>query len=159
MEVQHTCCDLLNLLQPSAFKMDAHLQETWLFFTFKNLRFYAKYPLPEYIRRQRARLQQLLGERRSFKDSRTMISVCSFLYTLVLFSELSSHLVTVAMPATKVEDSATELDGLGLILGDEPMTDPSAVYRRSQVLDNSVTDEDGRPKIIIVSVSVTYDFF
>lgn len=88
-----------------------------------------------------------------------MISVCSFLYTLVLFSELSSHLVTVAMPATKVEDSATEQDGLGLILGDEPMTDRPAVYRRSHVLDNSVTDEDGRPKIIIVSVSVTYDFF
>lgn len=89
-----------------------------------------------------------------------MISVCSFLYTLVLFSELSSHLVTVAMPATKVEDSVTEQDGLSLILGDEPMTEPAVVppvYRRSHVLDNSMRDEDGRPKVI-VSVSVTSDF-
>lgn len=84
-----------------------------------------------------------------------MISVCSFIYTLVLFSELSSHLVTVAMPATKVED-ATEQDGLGLILGGESMTQPAevpSVYRQNSVLDNGVRDEDGRPKIIIVSVS------
>lgn len=81
----------------------------------------------------------------------TMISVCSFIYTLVLFSELSSHLVT----ATKVED-ATEQDGLGLILGDGPMTQPAdgpSVYRQNSVQDNSVRGEDGRPKIIIVSVS------
>ncbi|XP_038595065.1 pro-MCH [Micropterus salmoides] len=83
-----------------------------------------------------------------------MMSVCSVLYTLVLFSELSSHLVTVAMPATKVEDGITEQDGLGLFLGDEPMTEPAVVppvYRRNRVLDNNVNDEDGSPKMIIVS--------
>lgn len=87
-----------------------------------------------------------------------MRSVYSVLCTLVLFSELSSHLVTVAMPATKIEDGVTEQDGLSLILGDEPMTEPAAVppaYRRSRLLDNNVGDEDGSPKIIIVSVSVT----
>ncbi len=87
-----------------------------------------------------------------------MRAVYSVLYTLVLFSELGSRLVTVAMPATKVEDGITEQDGLGLILGDEPMTEPAVVppmYRRSRMLDNNVGDEDGSPKIIIVSVSVT----
>ncbi|XP_010769865.1 pro-MCH [Notothenia coriiceps] len=81
-----------------------------------------------------------------------MISVYSFLYTLVLFSELSSHYVTVAMPAAKVEDGAMEQDGL--FLEDEPMTEPAlvpAAYRRNFVLDTNKRDEDGSPKIIIVS--------
>ncbi|XP_029318067.1 pro-MCH [Cottoperca gobio] len=81
-----------------------------------------------------------------------MISVYSVLYTLVLFSELSSHLVTVAMPATKVEDGVMEQDGL--FLGDELMTEPAVVppaYRRHLVLNTNVRDEDGSPKIIIVS--------
>lgn len=89
-----------------------------------------------------------------------MMSVYSVLYTLVLFSELSSHLVTVAMPATKVEDAITEQDGLGLLLGDEPMTDAAMVppvYRRSRLMDNA-RDEDGIPKIII-SVSFTLQLF
>nr|XP_046235007.1 pro-MCH [Scatophagus argus] len=83
-----------------------------------------------------------------------MASVHSVLYTLVLFSELNSHLGTVAMPATKVEDVVTEQDGLGLILGDEPMTEPAVVppvYRRSHLLDTNVRDEDGSPKMVIVS--------
>lgn len=87
-----------------------------------------------------------------------MISTYSFLYTLVLFSELSSHLVTVAMPTTKVDDGVTDQDGLGLILGDESMTEAAVVppvYRRSHGPGSSMTkDEDERPKIIIVSVSV-----
>ncbi|XP_028426288.1 pro-MCH [Perca flavescens] len=81
-----------------------------------------------------------------------MISVYSVLYTLVLFSELSSHLVTVAMPATKGEDGVTEQDGL--FLGDESMTAPAGVplsYRRNLMLDTNAMDEDGSPKIIIVS--------
>ncbi|XP_078098927.1 pro-MCH [Sander vitreus] len=81
-----------------------------------------------------------------------MISVYSVLYTLVLFSELSSHLVTVAMPATKGEDGVTEQDGL--FLGDESMTEPAGVplsYRRNLMLDTNAMDEDGSPKIIIVS--------
>lgn len=86
-----------------------------------------------------------------------MISVYSFLYTIVLFSELSSHLVIVAMPATKGEDVVTEQDGLGLLQGDESMTELAVVppaFRRIPVLDNNVGDEDGRPKVVIVSVSV-----
>ncbi|XP_031714972.1 pro-MCH [Anarrhichthys ocellatus] len=70
-----------------------------------------------------------------------MISVYSVLYTLVLFSELSSHSVSVAMPASKVEDGVPEQDGF--FLGGETMTD--------LVLDNDMRDEDGSPKIIIVS--------
>lgn len=89
-----------------------------------------------------------------------MVSVYSVLYTLVLFSELSSHLVTVAMPATKGEDGVTEQDGL--FLGDESMTEPAGVplsYRRNLMLDTNAMDEDGSPKIIIVSVSVTSQLF
>lgn len=88
----------------------------------------------------------------------TMISIYSVLFTLVLFSELSSHLVTVAMPAGKMEDGVIEQDGLGLLLGDKPMAEPAVVpsmYRRSLVLDNTISDDDRKPKIIIVSVSVT----
>ncbi|XP_068573299.1 pro-MCH [Cebidichthys violaceus] len=81
-----------------------------------------------------------------------MISVYSVLYTLVLFSELSSHSVTVAMTVSKVEDGVPEQDGL--FLGGEPMTVPAVVplaYRRNLVLDTDMRDEDGSPKIIIVS--------
>lgn len=79
----------------------------------------------------------------------TMISARSVFYTLVLFSELSSHLVTVAMPPAKVED-----EGLGLILGDEPAVVPP-IYRRMDAQDSS--PRDGRSKVIVVSVSVTFD--
>lgn len=91
-----------------------------------------------------------------------MVSVYTILYALLLFSELSSHLVAVAMPAYKVEDGVNEQDGLGLMAGDEPMTEPVVVpamvppvYRRNHVLDNNVRDEDGSPKIYILSVSVS----
>lgn len=84
----------------------------------------------------------------------TMISACSFLSTLVLLSELSGHLLTVAMPTAKDanDDGAMEEDGLGLILGNEAAVEAAAAlppYRRS----NSLKDEDQRAKIIIVSVS------
>ena len=85
-----------------------------------------------------------------------MISVCSFLFTLVLFSELSSHSVTVAIPSAKVEDGMTEQDGP--LLGDEPLAEHAVIprlYRRNFVLDNSVSDEDVIPKIIMVPVSDT----
>ncbi|XP_040886333.1 pro-MCH [Toxotes jaculatrix] len=83
-----------------------------------------------------------------------MISVYSVLFTLVLFSELSSHSVTVAIPATKVEAGLTEQDGLGSLLGDEPMAEHAMVppvYKQSLVLDNNFREEDGNPKIIMVS--------
>lgn len=83
-----------------------------------------------------------------------MISTCSFLSTLVLLSELSGHLLTVAMPAAKDGiDGAMEQEGLRLILGDKTAVETAAApmpYRRS----NSLKDEDQRAKIIIVSVSV-----
>ncbi|XP_068995929.1 pro-MCH [Embiotoca jacksoni] len=78
-----------------------------------------------------------------------MMSVYSVLFTLVLFAELSSHRVTVAMPATKVEDGIMEQEGLGLIPGDEPLTEPDVIhqmYRRNLVLE-----EDANPKIIVIS--------
>lgn len=90
-----------------------------------------------------------------------MISLCSFLYSLMLFSELSSHLVTATVPSIKAEDSITEQDGLGLILEDEPIVaEPAAVpsvYRRSQVPDISMRDGGRGSKVIVVSVSVTFD--
>lgn len=85
-----------------------------------------------------------------------MISACSFLSTLVLLSELSGHLLTVAMPAVKdPNDGAMEQDGLGMILGDEAAIEVAGTaspYRRS----NSLKDEDQRAKIIVVSVSVIW---
>ncbi|XP_049892812.1 pro-MCH [Epinephelus moara] len=81
-----------------------------------------------------------------------MISVYSALYTLLLFSELSRHSVTAAMPATKGDDSLSEQDGL--FLGDKPMSEPAGVppvYRRSLMLDTNEMIEDGRPRIIIAS--------
>ncbi|XP_071357892.1 pro-MCH [Trachinotus anak] len=83
-----------------------------------------------------------------------MISVYSVLFTLVLFSELSSHIVTAAIPAPKVEDGEIEQGGLGSLLGDESMSDHAVVppmYRRHFVLDNNDRDEDGNPKVIMVS--------
>lgn len=85
-----------------------------------------------------------------------MISVYSVLFTLVLFSELSSNLVTVAIPSSKAENGITQQDGLGSLLGDEPLTEEDMVprmYRRSLVLDDDVRDENGNPKIFVVSVS------
>ncbi|XP_067346233.1 pro-MCH [Channa argus] len=77
-----------------------------------------------------------------------MISV---LFSLVLFSELNRHLVTVAMPATKLEDGSSDQGVVGLLLRDEVMSERAVVpplYRQSLVLDN-VKDEDGSPKIIV----------
>lgn len=85
-----------------------------------------------------------------------MISIYSALFALMLFSELSSHLVTLAKPVTKAEDSLTEQDVLGVLLGDEMMSEPIVVptLRRQSLLLDNVRDEDGNPKII-VSVSVS----
>ncbi|KAG7225580.1 hypothetical protein INR49_004986, partial [Caranx melampygus] len=83
-----------------------------------------------------------------------MISVYSVLFTLVLFSELSSHLVTAAIPANKLEDGVIEQDGLGSLLGNEPLTEHAMappVYRRRLVVDNDDRDEDRNPKIIVLS--------
>uniref|UniRef100_A0A3Q1EDI6 Pro-MCH 2-like n=1 Tax=Acanthochromis polyacanthus TaxID=80966 RepID=A0A3Q1EDI6_9TELE len=83
-----------------------------------------------------------------------MISVRSVLFTLVLFSELSGNMVTVAMPAAKLEVGETEQEGLDLIRGDEPMVEPVVfppVYRRSLLLDNTIRDEDESPKALIIS--------
>nr|XP_019960507.1 PREDICTED: pro-MCH 2-like [Paralichthys olivaceus] len=83
-----------------------------------------------------------------------MVSAYSILFTLVLFSELNSHLLTVASPATKVEDGEIEQDGLSALLGDDPINEHAMVppaYRGRLMLDNSIRDEDGNRKIIIVS--------
>nr|BBO15486.1 melanin concentrating hormone 2 [Pseudopleuronectes yokohamae] len=83
-----------------------------------------------------------------------MISVSSIVFTLVLFSELNSPLVTVASPTTKGEDGVIEQDGLSSFLGDEPMMEQAMVppvYRGSLLLDNSIRDEEGNPKIFIFS--------
>lgn len=87
-----------------------------------------------------------------------MISASSVLFTLVLFSELSSRLATVASPVTKVEDGEMEQDGLGSLLDDDSLSEHGVVpplYRRNLVLDNNISDEDGNPRIIFVSVGDT----
>uniref|UniRef100_A0A3Q3MF23 Pro-melanin-concentrating hormone n=1 Tax=Mastacembelus armatus TaxID=205130 RepID=A0A3Q3MF23_9TELE len=58
-----------------------------------------------------------------------MTTVFSVLFTLILFSDMSSHFLTIAMPATKVDDGRTDQDSLGFLLGDEPMTEPVLVPR------------------------------
>lgn len=81
-----------------------------------------------------------------------MSSVFSFLYTLVLLSRLSSHMVAVAQPASKLEDGPADGDVMGLIAS----IAKSAAYRGSQVLDVSMRDEDRRPQIAFISVSLTF---
>ncbi|KAM9846073.1 pro-MCH [Aulostomus maculatus] len=76
-----------------------------------------------------------------------MFSIYSVLFTLVVFSEMSGHVVPVAVPANKLEDDILEQEDQTSMQGDEPMTERA---RRSLVLDN-VRDEDGVPKIIVVS--------
>ncbi|XP_076016001.1 pro-MCH [Genypterus blacodes] len=73
-----------------------------------------------------------------------MISVCSVLISLVLFSELSGHSVAVA-----VGDSITDPDGLGALLGDAAAGEPAAgvpLYKGS-----NGRDEEGSPRILILS--------
>lgn len=81
-----------------------------------------------------------------------MISVYSVLYTLALFSELSG-----AVPASEAaEDGALERGGF--FLGDDSMGEPGVIspgYRQRLALDADAREEDGGPKIIFVSVSVT----
>lgn len=81
-----------------------------------------------------------------------MSTVFSFLYTLVLLAQLSSHMVAVAQPASKLEDGPADGDVLGLIAS---MAE-SAAYGGSQVLDDSERDEDRRPQITFISVSITF---
>lgn len=85
-----------------------------------------------------------------------MISVYSILVTIVLFSEMNRHLVAVAMPPTKLEDGATEQEGLDSILGDELMAEPAFVHqveRRRFALDDNPRDDE-TPKLIVLSVSI-----
>lgn len=137
------------------------------FCTCNNFKLWVKFTLPQYIEQLRVcatifiRRGKIQVQELNIVD--TMLSVYSVLFTLMLFSELSSHLVTVAMPATKIEDSLTEQDALGSFLGDELMSEPVVVaplHRQSLLLDN-VGDEDGNSKIIVsvsnsVIVSVSY---
>uniref|UniRef100_A0A3B5M4C5 Melanin-concentrating hormone n=1 Tax=Xiphophorus couchianus TaxID=32473 RepID=A0A3B5M4C5_9TELE len=72
--------------------------------------------------------------------------VFSFLLALMLFSEMNSHLVTVAIPSTTVEDGAAEQEGLDSFLGDDDMTEHAMVplmYKRSLTYD-------GTSKIIVI---------
>ncbi|CAG5927380.1 unnamed protein product [Menidia menidia] len=81
-----------------------------------------------------------------------MISVYSVVVTLVLFSELGSRLVTVAMPSTKADDGAAEQDSVDSILADVPVSELAAVpqvYRRTLALDTNGRD-DGTPKIVVL---------
>ncbi|KAM8910348.1 pro-MCH [Spinachia spinachia] len=83
-----------------------------------------------------------------------MISVSSVLYTLALFSELSGHAVTVAMPAPEAAGDGGVLERGGFFLGDEPMTESALVpsgYRQNLAADAIAREEDGGPKIIFVS--------
>lgn len=80
------------------------------------------------------------------------MSVFSVLFTLVLFSELSSRWVTTAMPTSKADDRVE--DRLGLLLSDEPISEPASVmHRRSIELDSNIRDDNGSPQIIVLTVS------
>lgn len=84
-----------------------------------------------------------------------MISACSVLFTLVLFSELNGRLVTVALPSSSAEDAAADRVGLDGVLDDDSMLKPAIIrptYRRSLTLDDNVKDEES-PQLVIISVS------
>ncbi|XP_037552125.1 pro-MCH [Nematolebias whitei] len=81
-----------------------------------------------------------------------MMSVFSVLFTLVFFSGLNSHSVTVAKLSSKA-DVSTDQEGLDSIIGDETMAESLLVptmYRQSVMLDNNMK-EDRTPKIFIIS--------
>uniref|UniRef100_A0A8C6PUJ1 Secreted protein n=1 Tax=Nothobranchius furzeri TaxID=105023 RepID=A0A8C6PUJ1_NOTFU len=81
-----------------------------------------------------------------------MMSVCSILLAVAVFSELNRLSVIMAVPSAKVEDGAPEQEVMDQILGDETLTEPAvgpSMYRRSLMLDNSMKD-DGIPKVIII---------
>lgn len=117
------------------------------------------FSLHSYKKQQRAQSRQSSVKNLNTLD--TMISIYSLLFVLVLFSELNSHSVTVAMPAAKAEDGVEEQEGLAAILGDESLTEPAVVpsiYRRNLVLDTNTRAEDRSPKIIVISVSAIIFF-
>ncbi|KAM4523940.1 pro-MCH [Fundulus diaphanus] len=75
-----------------------------------------------------------------------MMSVYSLLFAVILFSEMNSHLGTVAMPSTIAEDGGTEQESLGSILTEEDMTEGAVVplmYRRSLL-------NDGTSRVIVI---------
>ncbi|XP_013881299.1 pro-MCH [Austrofundulus limnaeus] len=82
-----------------------------------------------------------------------MMSVFSVLFTLVLFSDLNSHLVTAALFSAEAEDVPTaDQESLDSVLGDETMAEPvwvPTLDRRNMMVDN--IKEDGTPKILIIS--------
>ncbi|XP_061570269.1 pro-MCH [Cololabis saira] len=82
-----------------------------------------------------------------------MISICSILVTIVLFSEMNRHLAVEALSSSKLEDGATEQEGLDSLLADELMADPTWVRpmeRRYFALDDNVRDDEN-PKFIVLS--------
>ncbi|KAF6722431.1 Pro-MCH [Oryzias melastigma] len=82
-----------------------------------------------------------------------MMSACSVLFTLVLFSELNGRLVTVALPSSSAEDAAADRVGLDGVLDDDSMLKPAIIrptYRRSLTLDDNVKDEES-PQLVIIS--------
>uniref|UniRef100_A0A3P9KH88 Uncharacterized protein n=1 Tax=Oryzias latipes TaxID=8090 RepID=A0A3P9KH88_ORYLA len=79
-----------------------------------------------------------------------MMSAFSVLVTLVLFSELNSHLI--ALPSSKAEDAADQ-DGLDSLLDDESVMKTAMIrptYRWSLMLDNNVKDEE-IPQLVVIS--------
>ncbi|XP_067110946.1 pro-MCH [Osmerus mordax] len=83
-----------------------------------------------------------------------MISFHSAMFTLVLLCELSAHTVCQGEPTGKLEEAWMERQNLNSMLDDEAMAEPSLhvpAYRQSSIQDNRLEDEDGTPKIIVLS--------
>lgn len=85
-----------------------------------------------------------------------MISIHSVMFTLVLLCEFSTHAVCQGIPTGKLEEGRLDRQNLNLMLDDEAIAEPSIhvpAYRQNSIQDNRLEDEDGTPKILILSVS------
>ncbi|KAJ0057029.1 hypothetical protein NL108_000862 [Boleophthalmus pectinirostris] len=82
------------------------------------------------------------------------MSLFSVLFTLVLFSELSSQWVAIASPASNAGDSTNEQEALDLMLNDQTISEPALAFlmhRSSTGLGTNIRDDKGTPQVNMLS--------
>ncbi|XP_010902154.1 pro-MCH [Esox lucius] len=84
-----------------------------------------------------------------------MISLYTIIFTMVLFSEFSTHSVILAVPTSKLNEDKTEAESLISILGEDTSDSaPAALrFRLEHIPENGLDlgDEEGNTKIFILS--------
>ena len=88
-----------------------------------------------------------------------MLSIYTAVFTLALLAEHKPLAASMVVGLSKLDEGRGDGDGgLSLLLGDEQPPDDLMqgipTQRRLSLQDNRLGDEDGAPRIIILSVSV-----